>query len=286
MTELLTHYVLPQVIIVHALILLATKISHRSDEMLMRQAQLQSAVEREMQRTNEMQRQIIYGMANLIENRDNSTGEHVKRTGYYVKSLVRQLQSDPKYSGELSAGRADTIISAAPLHDIGKIVVADRILQKPGKLTAEEYEEIKLHAAEGVRVIDNVLGGAEDEAFLRAAKEISGSHHERWDGKGYPNGLSGEQIPLSARIMAVADVFDALVSERVYKQPIPPEEAFAIIIGEAGAQFDPEVVKAFVALKPRIMAYLSANIMTAEETESPLEMQQEILADELNAVKA
>lgn len=263
MAELFTHYALPRELMVFALTLLAAKFSRRSNEMLDMQAKLQSDVEQEMQRMNEIQSQVIIGMANLIENRDANTGEHVKRTSFYVKSVVDKLRAEPAYADALSDKAAEAIVEAAPLHDIGKIVVADRILLKPGKLTPEEYEEIKRHADEGARVIENVLGTVEDEVFLCHAKDIAGCHHERWDGTGYPNGMSGEEIPLSARIMAVADVFDALVSKRVYKQPMPPAEAFQLIEEQSGRQFDPAVAETFCSLQPEIMLFLKENSDTS-----------------------
>ena len=200
-------------------------------------------------RINDMQTQMVFGMANLIESRDLETGQHIARTGRYVKLLAEKARADGVYSDLLTDRFISLLTMLAPLHDIGKILVPDRILQKPARLTDEEYETMKRHATEGGRVVRKVMFGLTDEEFVSFAADIAKSHHERWDGSGYPDGRKGEEIPLAARIMAIAAVFDALVSERCYKKPYSYEEAVEIIRSEAGRQFDPELVRVFLEHK-------------------------------------
>ena len=193
-----------------------------------------------------MQSHIITGLASLIENRDVETGEHVLRTGAFVETLTRDAIKDGVYLDQLNETFVSKMTTLAPMHDIGKIVVSDKILRKPGRLTSEEFEEMKKHAAVGGDVIREVLEGVTDEDYLSFASDIATYHHERWDGTGYPKGLSGEEIPLAARIMAIADVFDALISERCYKEPFSFEESVGIIEDGAGTQFDPQLVGVFL----------------------------------------
>ena len=200
-------------------------------------------------KVQEMQEHMISGLANLIENRDFDTGEHVYRTSMYVKRLAECTRQENIYTDEINDRFITLLGTLAPMHDIGKIVVTDSILRKPGKLTKEEYEEMKKHASLGGRVIKDVLNGVTDEDYLKFACDIVTYHHEHWDGTGYPNGLKERDIPLSARIMAIADVFDALISERCYKKPIPTDEAIKEIEKEAGTHFDPELVKVFLKYK-------------------------------------
>ena len=195
---------------------------------------------------SDMQFHMISGLANLIENRDMETGGHIARTGHYVKALAENARKEGVYDKEINDRFISLMETLAPMHDIGKIVISDRILKKPGKLTEEEYEEMKRHAEVGGTVVREVLSGVTDEEYLSFASDIATYHHERWNGTGYPKGLKGEDIPLSARIMAIADVFDALVSERCYKEAIPPKEAFEIIKAESGSHFDPNLVKVFL----------------------------------------
>ena len=198
------------------------------------------------ERVSRMQAHIISGLANLIESRDLETGEHVARTRSYAKALSEFARADGVYADLLDDHFISLICRVAPLHDVGKIVVPDHILKKPGRLTPEEYDEMKRHASEGGRVVREVLDGVTDDEYLSFASDVATCHHEKWNGKGYPKGYSGEAIPLSARIMAIADVFDALVSERCYKEAMPPERAFEIIREEAGAQFDPNLAQVFL----------------------------------------
>ena len=198
------------------------------------------------QRMQQMQVHTISGMANLIESRDLETGEHVSRTSQYVKTLAECARRDGVYADAISDHFISTLYMMAPMHDIGKIVVPDHILKKPGRLTAEEFDEIKRHASEGGRVVREVLSGVADEDYVALASDVATYHHERWDGTGYPAGLAGEAIPLSARIMAIADVYDALISERCYKNPMSKEDAFEIIRQESGTHFDPKLAAVFL----------------------------------------
>lgn len=192
---------------------------------------------------------IVYGLANLIESRDFETGEHVTRTSAYVRTLSRAAKSDGVYADELTDDYITLISNLAPLHDVGKIVVSDSILRKPGKLTDEEFEEMKRHAPAGGEIIRDILLGIATEEQIEVAAQIATYHHERWDGRGYPEGLKGEEIPLCARIMAVADVYDALIAERCYKKPMPVEKALSIIEEEAGTHFDPLLAEVFIRHK-------------------------------------
>ena len=198
----------------------------------------------------------ILSMATIAETRDKETGNHIRRTQAYVRALAKHLQGHPRYGGLLDDHAVELLFKSAPLHDIGKVGVPDAILRKPAKLTAEEYDEMKKHTVYGYEAIvatEKVLaasGVSQDAAsFLRFAREIALSHHEKWDGTGYPNRIAGEAIPLSARLMALADVYDALVCKRVYKPPFTHEQAAAEILPGRGTQFDPVVVDAFTALE-------------------------------------
>ncbi len=206
-----------------------------------------------------LQDNIITGMANLIESRDGDTGEHIKRTSFYVNLLACALREHGLYTDILTDSYIELLTKAAPMHDIGKIVVPDSILQKPGRLTPEEFEAIKQHSAEGGRIVREVLGSIEEKDYVEIAADMAAHHHEKWDGSGYTAGLSEEGIPLSARIMAVADVFDALVSKRCYKSAMPLEEAFAELKRSAGTHFDPQLIAVFLGLRNEITEYLESH---------------------------
>ena len=198
----------------------------------------------------------INSMMSLLEIRDIETGRHIKRTQLYLKELGEYLSEHGPYQNQMTKERIANIFRTAPLHDIGKIGIADSILLKPGRLTDEEYNTMKKHteyAVEAFSTVDERLG---DNNFFIVAKEIAGTHHEKWDGTGYPLGIKGEEIPLAGRIMALADVYDALVSERVYKKAFTHEEAKKIIIDERGKQFDPVVVDAFLVLEDKFKEIL------------------------------
>lgn len=208
-------------------------------------------------RLGRIQESVIIGMANLIESRDGSTGKHVKNTQTYVRMIATELLSRGLFTEELTPAYIEDLCKAAPLHDVGKIKIPDAILQKPGRLTPEEFETMKLHTTHSPQIIQTIIGDIEDEHYVRLVEEISLYHHERWDGTGYPTGLSESSIPLSARIMAVADVFDALYEERCYKPPVRPIERIIQIMSEGrGTQFDPVILDVFIDMLPQLKELL------------------------------
>ena len=190
---------------------------------------------------------MIENLAYIIENRDENTGGHVQRTSRFIEGFVQQVVQDARYRDLLGRQQQEMLVHAAPLHDIGKIKISDLVLNKPGRLTEEEFAQMKLHTVYGARMIRDTIRRDMDESFYEMAYHIALSHHERYDGKGYPQGLRGEEIPLEARIMALVDVYDALVSERVYKPAMPREKALAIIREGRGTQFDPNLTDIFLA---------------------------------------
>lgn len=204
-----------------------------------------------------MRENLILVLADMVESRDQFTGDHVKNTSAYTLIIMEQLKKEGIYLDQLTDEFIRNVYHSAPLHDIGKIRVSDSILNKPGKLTDEEFETMKLHTVYGRDVIENAKKASPDTAYLNEAENLSLYHHEKWNGKGYPRGLSGEEIPLSARIMAVADVFDALVSKRSYKDPFPFEKAMDIIREGAGNHFDPYVANAFLHAEAQVREVLS-----------------------------
>jgi len=194
----------------------------------------------------------ILALASLAETRDNETGNHLRRTQHYVRLLAEKLRDHPRFSACLDDQSIELMFKSAPLHDIGKVGIADHILLKPGRFEPAEYEIMKTHARLGYQALvhaEEMLGA--QVPFLRIAKEIALCHHEKWDGSGYPNGLAGEAIPVSARLMAVADVYDAVISRRVYKSQMCHETAVAIIRDGAGRHFDPDVAAAFIDLEKK-----------------------------------
>lgn len=201
----------------------------------------------------DIQSVLIDSLATLAEYRDEGTGQHIKRTQNYVKALANELKKNPKYAGELTDQNIELIYLSVPLHDIGKVGLRDDILLKPGQLTAEEYEAMKLHTVFGHEVINLTVRKLRNNAFLNYADDLAFTHQERWDGTGYPRGLKGEEIPLIGRLMAVADVYDALITQRSYKEAMSHEEARRIIVEESGSHFDPDVVDAFIAVEDTII---------------------------------
>lgn len=197
-------------------------------------------------KVNDMQTHIISGLANLVESRDTSTGEHVARTSDYSRKLAQKALDEGVYTEEINQDFVDLMFTLSPMHDVGKILVPDQILKKPGRLTQEEFETIKIHAEKGGVVVRKILEGITDENYVNFAADIATYHHEWWNGKGYPMGLAGEEIPLCARIMAISDVYDALTSERCYKKAYPKEQAIEIIKSESGTHFDPKLVDIFL----------------------------------------
>ncbi|MBR7021420.1 MAG: HD domain-containing protein [Lachnospiraceae bacterium] len=204
----------------------------------------------------DMQLQLISGFANFLEFRDQSTGHHVRRTQAYVRMIALGMYHRGYYQAELSAKAINYMEIAAPLHDVGKIAIPDAVLLKEGELTDEEYEIIKNHTREGYRLITENLSELPDKRLLKCAQEITLSHHERWDGTGYPEGLRGTQIPLSARIMAIADTLDAMLSERVYKKSMDLDEVLYELVKEKGKHFEPCIVDTVVKLRPEIEEFL------------------------------
>jgi putative two-component system response regulator len=228
-----------------------------------------------LQRTETLQKLqngMVSILANMVENRDKYTGRHIERTTKYMRILLNAMLERGVYSDEISHWSLEEVVSSARLHDIGKlivedeadpynlesvisstrlhdigkIIISDLILNKPGKLTPEEYELMKAHAIEGEKIIDSIISESSNEAFLQNAKLFAGCHHERWDGTGYPHGLKGTDIPLQGRIMAVVDVYDALVSARSYKSAFTHEKAVEIIKESSGSHFDPKIVDVFL----------------------------------------
>lgn len=194
----------------------------------------------------------IVALASLAETRDTDTGAHIRRTQDYVKLLAEHLRKHPRFEELLHPDAIELLYRSAPLHDIGKVGVPDSVLLKPGRLTPEEFAIMKTHTTLGHDALakaEAVAGSGDEKQFLRVAAEIALTHHERWDGKGYPNGLAGDAIPLAGRLMAIADVYDALISERVYKAAFSHEEAVAEIRKGHGAQFDPDITDAFLSLE-------------------------------------
>ena len=215
-------------------------------DMASNQAEQLRSVRKLADSTARMQDGLIIIMADMVENRDSDTGAHVQKTAAYVNIIAEGLKRKGYYPEKLTEKFMSDVVRSAPLHDVGKINISDEVLNKPGKLTDEEFEIMKTHTIAGRQIIENAISTMEGDSYLKEARNMAGYHHERWDGKGYPEGLHGEVIPLSARIMAVADVFDALTSPRVYKPAFPLEKALSIIEEGKGTQFDPKCVEVFM----------------------------------------
>ncbi len=210
-------------------------------------AYLEAEVARRMAENQLIQQVSIHALARLAETRDPETGNHLHRTQEYVRRLAQALQHHPRFANYLDNHTIDALAKSAPLHDIGKVGIPDHILLKPGKLTPDEWEIMKTHAELGAKAIAQAEQDAEKPVeFLHIAKDIAHCHHEKWDGSGYPRGLAGDDIPISARLMALADVFDALICKRVYKPAFALEDARQLIVDGQGKHFDPDVVQAFL----------------------------------------
>ncbi|MBZ0092209.1 MAG: HD domain-containing protein, partial [Sulfuricellaceae bacterium] len=226
---------------------------------------LEQEVARRTREVQAIQDVTIMAMASLAETRDNETGNHIFRTKFYVKALAEKLQTHPRFAATLTPHYIQTLFKSAPLHDIGKVGIPDRILLKPGRLEPDEFEIMKTHTTLGRDAIQHAeaqLGMPVE--FLVCAKEIAYSHQEKWDGSGYPEGLAGDRIPLSARLMALADVYDALISRRVYKASMSHENAMAIIVTGKGQHFDPDITDAFVEIHPEFRT-IAANYPDSDE---------------------
>jgi putative two-component system response regulator len=213
-------------------------------------AYLEAEVTRRTEETRLTEEATILAMTSLAETRDNETGHHILRTQRYVRALAVALQHHPRFATYLNDQIIDLLFRSAPLHDIGKVGIPDRILLKPGKLDVDEFDIMKTHTTLGHVAIERAKARiGRPIAFLDIAGEIALSHQEKWDGSGYPQGLAGEAIPVSARLMAVADVYDALISRRVYKEPFTHERSVAIIVQGRGKHFDPDIVDAFLSIQ-------------------------------------
>jgi len=213
--------------------------------------ELTKDVEAKTDQLKQVQEDIIISMASIVENRDNNTGGHIKRTSDIVKIFVKELRRKAVCI-ELTSSMAEYITKAAPLHDFGKIAIPDDILNKKGKFEPWEYDIMKEHSAKGAVIVERILQNSQDAEFKKVAVNVAHYHHEKWDGKGYPEGLSKTDIPFEARVMALADVFDALVSKRVYKEKFSYDKAFAIIEESCGTHFDPKLCKEFLAIRDKL----------------------------------
>jgi putative two-component system response regulator len=221
-------------------------VESQKSELLHYNSNLQGMVQAKTQTVLDLQNSILKTVANLVEYRDEGTGGHVERTRGYLGILLDALNERKRYQDEISSWDRELLLQSSQLHDLGKISIRDSILLKPDKLTDEEFNEMKKHTVFGVRIIEEMQKDTPDSGFLQYARVFAGTHHEKWNGKGYPFGLSGEAIPLQGRLMAIADVYDALISMRPYKKPFTHEEAVNIIVEGRGTQFDPDLTDLFM----------------------------------------
>ena len=218
-------------------------IRERTEQLQLKTIQLQN-----------LQNAIIFSFADMVENRDHGTGGHVERTTAYISILVDAMVERGVYAEEIGELDMELFVSSARLHDVGKIAISDLILNKPDRLSDDEFEVMKTHTTEGEYSIDQITTRTDNVEFLRNAKLFAGCHHERWDGNGYPRGLKGKEIPIQGRIMAIVDVYDALVTERPYKKAFTAEEAVGIIMEGSGKQFDPAIADVFFEIRDRFKA--------------------------------
>ena len=237
-----------------------------ADRLRNHNALLEAEVQRRTHIISAIQDVTVFAMASLAETRDNETGNHLRRTQHYVRRLAQALQQHPRFASVLTLENIELLFKSAPLHDIGKVGIPDHILLKPGKLTPAEFEIMKTHTTLGFLALERAeeaLGERLD--FLSFAKQIALSHQEKWDGSGYPQGLAGDDIPVAARLMALADVYDALISQRVYKPPFDHTEAVRIIIAGRGTHFDPDLVDAFLQVQYDFQAIAERYVDSEEE---------------------
>jgi len=227
---------------------------------------LQSMVAEKTGKIFQLQSSILSIVSDLVESRDNATGGHVARTQRSLKALIDKLRELGLYQEEMREWNIEMILPSAQLHDVGKIAIVDSILNKMGPLTADEFEEMKKHVELGVKIIERVEAETSDNDFLKYAKIFAGTHHEKWDGSGYPNGLAGKDIPLLGRLMAIVDVYDALTFLRPYKEALPHEEAVRIILQGRGNHFDPVLVDVFAQVAGQFDLYSSKSQHVAGET--------------------
>ena len=243
--EVVVWGIIPRGLILIAIAVIFTKLCTRTVALL---GKMIHAVEGQEKYHNEM----VMGFATLVENKDGSTGGHIRRTSLYVKLLAEELSRRGLYEDVLTEEYVDNLCKAAPMHDIGKIAVPDNILQKPGKLTDEEYDRMKQHSVKGGEIVKATFGHLEDEAYTQMAYEVARFHHEKWNGKGYPEGLKEREIPLAARIMAIADVFDAVSEKRCYRDAMPLDKCFDIILEGSGKDFEPLLVEVFLDIRDEV----------------------------------
>lgn len=238
--------IIPRGILVMAMGSISAMLSKRTAALLMKLFSAEKILKRN-------HKEMVIGFATLVENKDGSTGGHIKRTSTYVKLLAEELKKRGYFSEILTDEYLDNLYQAAPMHDIGKIAVPDVILQKPGKLTPEEFDIIKQHTIDGGKIIKETFVRMNNHSYLRVAYEVAKYHHEKWNGKGYPKGLKEDKIPLCARIMAIADVFDAVSEKRCYRDAMPLNQCFEIIENGRGQDFDPLLVDIFLSMKDKIV---------------------------------
>lgn len=223
----------------------------------------------------------FFALATLAEARDSDTGKHILRVQHYVRTLAQRVNENPRFAALLTAPYIETLWQAVPLYDMGTIGIADRILLKPGSLTPAEYEVMKTHttlARDAIAQAEQALGyGA---PLLQTVKELAYCHHEKWDGSGYPQGLSGDQIALSARLVAVADVYDALISDRVYKSGVPHDQAVAIIFQGRASHFDPDLVDAFIEIQDEFEAIAQRYADTEQDMQKKIEYMANAIAED------
>ena len=243
--DVIIYGIIPRALALTAMAVIFTMLCSRTVALL---SKLMEVVEEKSRYHKEM----VMGFATLVENKDGSTGGHIKRTTAYVKLLSKELIASGYYKDVLTKEYVENLCMAAPMHDIGKISVPDVILQKTGKLTAEEFAIIKLHAESGGKIIKETFGHLENEQYTHMAYEVARYHHEKWNGKGYPEGLIKNEIPLCARIMAIADVFDAVSEKRCYRDAMPLEKCFNIIKEGSGQDFDPLLVEVFLDIREKV----------------------------------
>jgi putative two-component system response regulator len=223
---------------------------------------IEDLLKKRTERLENLKDSILDVVVDMVNSRDNITGGHITRMSAYMRILIEAMMENGVYADEMQGWDVETLISSARLHDVGKVAVADNILNKPGKLTPEEYEEIKNHAPAGEKIVDKIITKTGEESFLHHAKMFASAHHEKWNGTGYPRGLKGTDIPLQGRVMAIADVYDALVSERPYKTPYTHGKAEQIIRDDAGVHFDPAIVEVFLKVTEK---FITATIKSQEE---------------------
>lgn len=223
----------------------------------------------------------FFAMASLAETRDSDTGKHILRVQHYVRTLVQQVRGNPRFAAVLTEPYVALLLESVPLYDMGTICIPDRILLKPGRLTPAEFEIMKSHttlARDAIAQAEEALG--HPAALLQTVKELAFCHHEKWDGRGYPQGLSGDQIPLSARLIAVADVYDALISDRVYKVGVPHDQAVGIIFQGRASHFDPDLVDAFIEVENEFQAIARRYADTDQDMQKKIEYMANAIAEE------